>query len=121
MKIRSIITSLVVIASTLFVSSTSMAGDARGSQYWAGLVPARDYVDILLILNGKEQTTVTVRGDGDTDLDCFIYDENGNEADRDVDDTDRCVLQVRPRWTGKFSVRIRNQGGISNRAVMVTN
>ena len=121
MKIRSALISLVVIASTLFVSSTSMAGDVRGSQYWAGVVFARDYVDIGFLLNGKETTVVTIRGDGDSDLDCFIYDENGNEADRDDDSTDRCVLTVLPRWTGRFSVRIKNLGGISNRAVLVTN
>ena len=65
--------------------------------------------------------TADYDGDGDTDLDLFIYDENGNLIDSDDDDTDYCVCSWRPRWTGKFYIRIKNLGRISNAYTIRTN
>ena len=35
---------------------------------------------------------VVVDGDGDTDLDCYVYDLTGRLLDKDDDGTDYCVL-----------------------------
>ena len=69
----------------------------------------------------NERAEVRVRGDGDTDLDCFIYDQNGNEIDSDVDYTDYCILRWYPRWQGPFTLYIRNLGSVYNRYVLSTN
>lgn len=63
---------------------------------------------------------VVVSGDGDTDLDCFVYDESGNLIDSDTDGTDDCILSWTPRWTGRFRIEVKNLGRISNQYVMVT-
>lgn len=70
---------------------------------------------------GGELATVAVVGDGDTDLDLYIYDENGNLIDYDSDYTDRCVCSFYPRWTGYFSIKIVNRGAITNCYVIRTN
>ncbi len=65
-------------------------------------------------LPGGEWTRITVDGDGDTDLDLFIFDACGNLIDSDEDDTDYCVVSVRPRRTGKFTIKIKNWGDVYN-------
>ena len=68
-----------------------------------------------------ETGIVTVVGDGDTDLDLYVYDQNGNLIDKDVDYTDNCVCTFVPRWTGLFVIKIVNRGSVYNRYVLRTN
>ncbi len=67
---------------------------------------------------GGESAIVMVIGDGDTDLDLYIYDENGNLIDSDLDMTDNCVCTFTPRWTGNFTIKIKNRGSVYNNYVM---
>src|SRR6478752_3301712 len=62
---------------------------------------------------GGEAAMIDVEGDGSTDLDCRVYDANGNLVDSDLDGTDYCVLRWVPRRTGTFRLEVRNLGGIS--------
>lgn len=121
MKIRHIVASTIALLAITLVPIASKAGDVRGAQEWQGLVPPRDIRSVELILRSDETSVIQVRGDGDTDLDCFLFDGNGNEVDRDDDNTDTCLLRVTPKWTGSFSVRIINNGRISNKARLLTN
>lgn len=68
-----------------------------------------------------EQAVVIVDGDGDTDLDTYVYDENGNLIDSDDDYTDYCILSWTPRWTGAFRIEVKNLGGIANCYTLTTN
>jgi hypothetical protein len=90
--------------------------------------PKRD-VDVLA---GRGQVTYTIRfvegrvarvgviGDGDTDLDLYIFDGNGNLIVKDDDYTDQCIASWIPSWTGPFRVVIVNRGPIPNRYTMLT-
>jgi hypothetical protein len=62
------------------------------------------------LLNRLETTQVLVNGDGDGDVDCFLYDENGNVVAADNSVEDRCYLRVVPKWRGVFILRIINNG-----------
>ncbi len=68
-----------------------------------------------------ESAIIEVVGDGDTDLDCYVYDENDNLIDSDTDYTDHCVLIWTPRWTGPFELQIHNLGSVWNAYVLTTN
>ncbi len=68
---------------------------------------------------GGESTTVIVSGDGDTDLDLYVYDENGNLITYDNDGSDDCVVSFNPRWTGPFRIKIKNLGRVYNRYNML--
>jgi hypothetical protein len=70
---------------------------------------------------GNSFAEVMVSGDGDTDLDLYVYDENGNEICRDIDYTDSMYCSWNPRWTGPFRLEIVNLGGIWNQYDMCTN
>lgn len=69
----------------------------------------------------SELARVVLRGDGDTDLDLFIYDENGNLIDSDTDGTDVCICEWTPRWKGPFEIRVVNLGLVWNQYQICTN
>jgi hypothetical protein len=91
--------------------------------------PASHYDEVLarttdvytMSFRGGEWAEIRVRGDGDTDLDCYVYDQNGNLIDSDTDYTDYCILGWVPRWTGSFTLRIQNLGWVWNGYILVTN
>ena len=64
---------------------------------------------------------ILVSGDGDTDLDLYVYDSNGNLIAKDDDFTDVCYVCWVPAWTGRFIVKIVNRGPVYNRYVLLTN
>lgn len=42
-----------------------------------------------------------------SDLDLTLTDESGNEIDSDDQKDDMPIVSVRPRWTGKFTLRVK--------------
>jgi hypothetical protein len=64
---------------------------------------------------------IAVSGDGDTDLDLYVYDSNGNLIVSDTDYSDECYVNWVPRWTGRFIVKVVNRGPLYNRYVILTN
>lgn len=70
---------------------------------------------------GGELATIAVSGDGDTDLDLFVYDENGNLIASDTDAGDDCLVVFTPRWTGNFRVKVKNYGRVYNNYGIATN
>lgn len=70
---------------------------------------------------GGELAQVGVRGDGDTDLDLYVYDEYNNLICRDADYTDRLYCQWTPRWSGVFKIEVRNLGRVYNVYTILTN
>jgi hypothetical protein len=74
-----------------------------------------------ITFQGGQVARVGIVGDGDTDLDLYVYDENGNLVGRDADYSDECYVEWMPRWTGTFTVRIRNLGRVYNQDTLLTN
>ncbi len=62
-----------------------------------------------------ESVYIYVNGDGDTDLDLYVYDENGNLLDSDTDRGDTCLCSFTPKWTGRFTIKVKNLGNVYNR------
>lgn len=96
-------------------------GAVGGPKYHVDRVEAHSTDTYTIRFLGGEYAIVTVSGDGDTDLDLYVYDENGNLIDSDTDRTDQCVCTFTPRWTGKFTIKIKNLGNVYNRYVIRTN
>ena len=69
----------------------------------------------------NEPATVVVSGDGDSDLDLYIYDENGNLIAKDADYSDDCIVTWNPKWTGDFVIKVVNRGNVYNHYVIATN
>lgn len=103
--------------------------EAKGAQRGAVNGPSRHYDAV----NGNSIDTyqisfianllaeILVSGDGDTDLDLYVYDSNGNLIASDTDYTDDCYVCWVPAWTGRFIVKIVNRGPVYNNYVILTN
>ena len=74
-----------------------------------------------ITFTGGEAAEIAIGGDGDTDLDLYVYDEFNNYVASDTASTDNAYVTWTPRWTGKFRVEVRNEGGVHNQYVFVTN
>lgn len=64
---------------------------------------------------------IAVIGDGDTDLDIYVYDQNGNLIVMDEDYSGDCYVSWYPRWTGTYLLKIVNRGRVYNNYCIATN
>jgi hypothetical protein len=109
----SIVTAAIALL-TIGLSASVFAGPVGGPKSDRHRVEARSADRFEVTLRGGEVTTIVVSGDGDTDLDLYVYDENGGLVGCDEDPTDDCLVLVRPRWTGPFTIVVRNRGSVWN-------
>jgi hypothetical protein len=74
--------------------------------------------DTWRVWSGVGQTRVMVNGDGDTDLDCWVYDRFGNLLGSDTDSSDLCIVDFHNPSSGNLTIRIENLGRVYNRYVL---
>lgn len=74
-----------------------------------------------MVFEKGEEAFIRVRGDGSSDIDCFVYDNKGGLITSDTDSTDLCILRWTPAWTGKFKLKIQNLGSKPNEYEITTN
>ena len=70
---------------------------------------------------GGKFAEVAISGDGDTDLDLYIYDQNGNRICSDIDYGDQAYCSWWPQRTGSFRIEIINLGSVYNEYMLLTN
>jgi len=98
--------------------SRGAVGGPKSGTYKVG---ARSYNSFVIKFWANERASVVVSGDGDTDLDLYVYDESGNLIDKDDDYSDDCIVNFFPRWTGRFTIKVVNRGNVYNRYIIATN
>lgn len=97
------------------------AGAFKGAVDVRERVEAHDTDAYNVVFRGGQLAAVSVSGDGDTDLDCFVYDEDGSLVAKDDDSTDECRLTFRPQRSMRYRVEIVNLGGVYNAYHLRTN
>ncbi|MFT3956499.1 MAG: hypothetical protein QM722_19585 [Piscinibacter sp.] len=103
------------------VAKSGSRGVDRGPQIGRNkVVGTRAWHHYDLRFVGGERAKVYVRGDGDSDLDLYVYDESGNLICKDESRGDEMTCTWTPRWTGMFRIRVLNRG-IVNQYSIVTN
>lgn len=103
--------------------------EAKGAQRGAINGPTKHYDSVngnstdtyTISFVAKQLAEILVSGDGDTDLDLYVYDSNGNLIEKDNDYSDDCYVRWVPAWTGKYIVKVVNRGPMYNRYVLLTN
>ena len=100
------------IAAIAVLALASAAGTA-GAAAWAlgGRVQAFATNRHSLYV-GSSEALVVVRGDGDTDLDCWLYNPRGRLVASDTDGTDVCALAAPD--VGTHRLVIENLGEVFN-------
>lgn len=102
------------------VAVAGARGVVNGAKHGTSVVSSNDTDSYRIRYEGDAPAAVFVSGDGDSDLDLFVYDENDNLICSDTDATDDMLCRWNPRWTGSFTIRIKNLG-VANRYRLWTN
>ena len=84
------------------------------------VIYANSTVTYTMYCQAGVESSVLVIGDGDTDLDLYIYDENGNLVDSTTDEWDIGLCEWTPRRSGTFTIKIRNWGDVYNRCTIIS-
>jgi hypothetical protein len=108
---------IVALANSVEMTRGAVGGPKRT----VDVVEGRATDQYKITFRGGEVARVAVSGDGDTRLDLFVYDENGNLITSQVGPGDDCLASWVPRWTGVFIVRVVNRGLVPNRYILLTN
>lgn len=119
-KDKTLLACISQVESTLAENATR--GALGGPKYAREKVNANSTDRYTISFWANELAEVTVVGDGDNDLDLYIYDENGNKIASDTDYTDTCVCRWVPSWTGAFTIKVVNRGQtVYSNYVLMTN
>lgn len=102
-------------------SAAGTLGSTRGAITHRDRVSARAYDDFVVNFYGGDLARVAVVADGDTDVDLYVYDQNGHEIVRATGPGSNCLVQFVPRWTGPFRVRVVNLGYVYSDYILMTN
>jgi len=70
-------------------------------------------------LRGGERTYIEVYGDGDTDLDLFVYDANGNFVVSDTRYSPNAGIWLIPNYTSTYTIVVKNNGRVYNDFMLV--
>ncbi|MBU1346844.1 MAG: hypothetical protein KKA16_07815 [Alphaproteobacteria bacterium] len=101
--------------------SQASRGLVGGAVSWVRDISARSSVSYQMTPRGGYVWNVVAAGDGDTDVDMDVFDQNGNLVCRDIRVSSRASCSLTPAWTGPFTVRISNLGGVWTRTLVMSN
>jgi hypothetical protein len=115
---KAMLLAMVILAASVV---PVIAGAVGGPKYGAYRLGANRYRTFTVSFYGGREARVAVSGDGDTDLDLYVYDVFGNLIVSDDDYSDDCVVSWTPRWTGRFTIKVVNRGNVYNDFAFATN
>jgi hypothetical protein len=111
---------MTMIAMLIFgATAPGFADPVGGRKYTRTSVNANSEDVFRVTFRGGELARVALSGDGDTDLDLYVYDENGSLIAKDDDSSDDCYVSWVPRWTSSFKIRVVNRGRVYNEYVLI--
>lgn len=117
---QAIAKAVVVVALLATNMSVALAGPTLGPGYAVRRVNANSTMIFNETFRGGEQAVVSIVGDGTTDLDLYIYDNNGRLVDRAIGLTDRETITFFPSFTSNYRIEVRNLGSVWNEFSIVT-
>lgn len=92
-------------------------GPAKASRRVSAYSRKIDYI----LFRGQEWAEVAVIGDGDNDLDLYIYDQNGRLVAKDDDYTDQCYVSFYPYSTASYTIVVKNRGRVYSNYWLLSN
>lgn len=110
-----------VLSALINEVNNSVRGAIGGPKYASSSVSACGSDVYNVEFRGGELAMVAVIGDGDTDLDLYIYDNYGNLVDSNTDYSDNCVCTWTPRRRAYYRIKIVNRGSVYNNYILHTN
>lgn len=65
------------------------------------------------------EASILIVGDGDTDLDLYIFDCKANSVTEDTDNLDVCLCKWTPTYTGEYIIAVKNWGSVYNEFTII--
>ncbi len=96
-------------------------GAVGGPYYLLRSVNRKSTNEYIVGFRANELAEVAISGDGDTDLDLFVFDTNGNLIASDNNYSDQCYVSWVPRFTGEYIIVVKNYGPVYNDFYLITN
>ena len=113
---------IIAVLTVAFAFNTfAEAGHIRGPQVGNARCQAHSTVTYYETFRGGEMARVAIHGDGDTDLDLFVYDMNGRLVASATGTSDREMVQWFVPTDGTYRIVVRNLGNVYNQYGMATN
>lgn len=113
---------LAIIAKAKQDLNAPSRGAVSGPQTLERYVDAEDITIDVIVMKGNELAEVLVYGDGDNDLDLFVFDENQNVVASDDDYTDKCYVSFTPSKTARYAIVVKNWGeSVYSNYILMTN
>ena len=103
------------------MNPTGTRGAVGGPRYQVDRVYAFSTITYQLQFRASQLAEVLVSGDGDTDLDLYIYNPYGTLVGYDEYWTDDCYVSWIPPATQTYTIVIKNLGRVYNRFQIWTN
>jgi hypothetical protein len=88
---------------------------------WRDRVEAGASVELEVQFQVGQTVQIFGVGDGDTDVDYFIFDRKGNSLASDARVSDAGYCEFVAPYTGTYVIELRNLGDIYNNVRLVTN
>lgn len=96
-------------------------GAVGGAQVLSDMVYSNGEQVFFCDFYAHQVAMVALVGDGDSDLDLVIYDQNMNVVTSDEGYDFDCLCTWTPAWTGRFYMKVVNRGNVYNRFTLATN
>ena len=112
---RAVLAMAAAIALGMGMAATATAAGPKLADDRVEAFSADRYV---VTFKGHEPAVVVLRGDGDTHLDLYVFDENGNQIAADEDGDAISAVRWTPKWTGKFTIKVVNRGSVYNHYIL---
>ena len=87
--------------------------EGKGAAFKEKTVEMKDKGEFAIILafSAGEEVTATTKGDKQTDVHLFVYDEDKKVVGKDTSPGPKCEVKFTPAKDGKFKLLVRNSGG----------
>jgi hypothetical protein len=113
--LTSIMTTVVLTIGMAVPSFAAVTNSPSGSVSGTYQINARSKHTFRTIsFRGGESASVYIEGDGDTDLDLYVYDLRGRLVAMDNDPSDVCLAEWVPQRTGVYIIKVVNHGNVYN-------
>lgn len=101
-----LLVAVAVVLAILLLPRFAHAGPVGGQKWNEDTVLANDSDVYRVRFEANEPARVLIAGDGDLDL--FIYDQGGHLIDQDTRAHHYAQCDWTPRWTGEFTLKVKN-------------
>jgi len=100
---------------------TLTRGAVGGPRMHSSRILSRSSHSYEFTFQGSKKASIAIVGDGETDLDMFIYDEQGKLVGVSDGQWDNELMYWRVEKAQKYRIEVRNVGKIYNDYVIITN